>query len=204
MKLFLIRHGETPWTVARRYQGTTDIPLSPKGIWQAKAIAQALEAEHPTRLYTSTLQRARESARIVGRVLGLTPRADSRLNEINFGDWEGASYPDLAQEASVKFRRWREGKLAQPPGGESIASLARRIGKFFQEILNRHAGETVAIISHGGPIKMFLFKALQGKRSAAVLPSIWSFRIDPASISLIEGDRGLVQIVWTNKTDHLL
>ncbi len=198
MKLFLIRHGETPWTVAKRYQGTTDVPLSRKGIRQAKAIAQALGPYRPSRLYTSTLRRARETARRMACELGLRPVADGRLNEINFGEWEGAYYPRLSNKAGAPFRKWREGKLGKPPGGESIRSLSRRVGQFFREILRSHPEETVAVVSHGGPIKMFLFKALK-----AASCSIWSFRIDPASISLIEGNSNLLEIVWTNGTDHL-
>lgn len=198
MKLVLIRHGETPWTIAKRYQGTTDIPLSPQGIRQAKAIARALRPLVPTRLYTSTLRRARETARKVARELGLRPVTDARLNEINFGEWEGRYYQRLSQEAGAKFRQWREGKLTRPPGGESVGSLRQRVDRFLKEVLRNYPEETVAIVSHGGPIKMFLFKALKTKSS-----SIWSFRIDPASISLIEGNQRLWQIAWTNRLDHL-
>lgn len=198
MKLFLIRHGATPWTRARRYQGKTDVPLSREGIKQARAIARTLKLESPTRLYTSTLQRARNTAQILGQRLGLKSVADARLNELDFGRWEGAYYPGLAKSSGAKFGRWRKGILRKPPGGESITSLARRVAQFFKDIVEQHSEETVAVVSHGGPIKMFLFKVLGAKS-----PSIWSFRVDPGSISLIEGDRGLLQIVWVNRTDHL-
>ena len=198
MKLFLIRHGETPWTVAKRYQGSTDVSLSSEGIQQARAIARALRPVRPTHLYTSELRRARGTAQRVGRELGLRPVTDSRLNEIDFGKWEGVYYDRLSKEGGLPFRKWREGRLKKPPGGESITSLARRVGQFFKEVLKNHPEETVAIVSHGGPIKMFLFNALKAKSC-----SIWSFRIDPASITLIEGNARLLQIVWTNRLDHL-
>lgn len=204
MRIFLIRHGETLWTATRRYQGTTNVPLTRGGIRQAKAIARALESERPTRLYTSTLRRARDTAARMARSLGLKPLIDSRLNEIDFGEWEGADYRILAQRSKKEFRAWREGRLKKPPGGESIASLSRRIGEFLKEILDRYPEETLAIVSHGGPIKMFLFKALNGfVRRTAPFPSVWSLRIDPGSISLIEGNQSLLQIVWTNRLDHL-
>lgn len=202
MKLFLIRHGETAWTVLKRYQGTTDIPLSPRGIRQAQSIARALAPLRPAHLYTSTLRRARDTARALARKLGLKPAADPRLNEIDFGEWEGRDYRRLQEEAGIPFRRWREGRLKKPPGGESIGSLSRRVGQFFKEILKLHPEETVAVVSHGGPIKTFLFHSLLGARRLS-LPSIWSLRIDPASISFIEGDSSLLQIVWTNRTEHL-
>lgn len=184
--------------MARRYQGITDIPLDSQGIQQARAIARALRTECPTQLYTSTLRRSRETARTLARELGLKPVADARLNEIHFGKWEGAYYPRLFHEAGDEFQRWREGKLRKPPGGESIGSLARRVGQFLREVIDNYPEETVAVVSHGGPIKMFLFKALKVESC-----SIWSFRIDPASISLIEGNQNLLQVVWTNRTEHL-
>lgn len=198
MRLFLIRHGETAWTVMRRYQGTTDTSLNAEGLKQAQAIARTLQKEKITRLYCSTLKRARDTARLIGQKLKLKPAADSRLNEISFGKWEGAYYRNLYAGGGRTFTAWRRGKLRRPPGGESVDSLARRVGQFLKELVERYPDDTVAVVSHGGPIKMFLFKILKAKQS-----SIWSFRIDPASLSLIEGDKNLLQIVWTNRTSHL-
>lgn len=198
MKLLLIRHGETEWTVTKRYQGISDIPLNSEGIRQARKIARALRSYRPTRLYTSTLRRARQTVKEVAARFRLRAVADPRLNEIDFGKWEGVFYRQLAEDEGIEFRKWREGKIRKPPGGESVDSLSRRVNSFLKEILRRHPEETVAVISHGGPIKMFLFKVLKSEHS-----SIWSFRIDPASISLIEGDSSLQQITWTNRTDHL-
>jgi len=202
LKLFLLRHGDTLWTITKRYQGTTDVPLNAKGVRQARALARALRGEKPSRLYVSTLGRARETARPISRQLKLKPVSDARLNELHFGKWEGADYKQLARKGGKFFRQWREGKLKRPPGGESVDQLARRIGEFFSEIASRHRDETVFVVSHGGPIKMFFFKALNGKRRAS-LPSIWSYRIDPGSISVIEGTPELFQIAFTNRTDHL-
>ena len=190
----------------RRYQGKTDVPLNPKGIRQAKVIARLLQKEGPSYLYTSKLRRAQDTARVIGRKLHLQPVSDARLNELDFGKWEGLTFGDLSGKNRKTFQRWREGKLTKPPGGESLHSLARRVGQFFKEITQRHQEQTVTIISHGGPIKMFLLKALfvVGAYGRRPLPSIWSFRIEPASVSLIEGTPELFQIAWMNRTDHLL
>ncbi|MBI2166887.1 MAG: histidine phosphatase family protein [Candidatus Omnitrophica bacterium] len=198
MKLFLIRHGETPWTRARRYQGRSDIPLNAKGRKQARAIARFLKREKPTRLYTSGLRRAQETAQIIAPSLKLKPQVDPCLNELDFGSWEGAHYPELSKNSSALFRRWREGKLRRPPGGESVDLLARRVRKFFRKITKRHPEETVVVVTHGGPIKMFLFDVLGARRA-----SLWSFRVDPASVSLVQGNEALFQITWTNQTHHL-
>ena len=204
MKIFLIRHGQTPWTTKKRYQGTTDIPLNQTGTRQGRAIAQALRRESLSRLYTSTLSRAWKTADLIGQTLGLKSVADPRLNEIDFGKWEGVSYVSLARSTRQQFQRWREGSMRRPPGGESIASLQRRVGQFLGELLVREKGKTVAIVAHGGPIKMFLFRAMHIEKCRSIpLPSIWSLRIDPASISCLEGDSNLLQIIYTNNTSHL-
>ena len=184
--------------MVKRYQGKTDIPLTPRGIRQAKADARVLAAYHPSRLYTSTLRRAKETGREIETRLRLHAVRDARLNELDFGDWEGENYRHLAEEAGPEFKKWREGTLIKPPRGESVAALSRRVNQFFKEILRRHTAETVAVVSHGGPIKVFLFSVLKTNRA-----SIWSFRIDPGSITLIEGDSRLLQIAWTNRMDHL-
>lgn len=193
-----MRHGETPWTVTRRYQGKTDVPLNAGGRRQAHAIAKRLRKEKIDRLYTSTLKRASLTAREIARQTGLVPVPDRRLVEIDFGKWEGASFKELAEEARPEFLKWQRGTLRQIPGGESLSSLKWRVKDFFRSLLENHGEETVAVISHGGPIKMFLFQALK-------MPprSIWSFRIEPASISLLEGNRDLLQIVCVNDTSHL-
>ena len=88
MKLFLIRHGETPWTRAQRYQGRSDIRLSAQGRKQARSIVRLLKREKPTQLYTSGLRRAQETAQIIAPSLKLSPRIDPRLNELDFGSRE--------------------------------------------------------------------------------------------------------------------
>lgn len=196
MKLFLVRHGETPWTLQGRYQGATDVPLNARGLRQARALARALRPESPDRIFTSTLCRARETARWIARAAKLRPVADPRLNEIHFGEWEGKFFDRLAESESILFQRWREGRLRRPPGGESVDSLARRVEGFFKEVTKRHSDETVIVVSHGGPLRMLLLKALKAER-----PSLWAFRIDPASVSLIEGSGRLFQVVWTNRTE---
>jgi len=198
LRIFLVRHGQTPWTAEGRYQGATDIPLDGRGIRQAKAVARVLRSESPDRIYTSTLKRARETARWIARAAKLRPIADHRLNEIHFGEWEGMSFKQMAKTQDPVFRKWREGKLRRAPGGESISSLARRVGQFFKAITKCDTNETLVVVSHSGPTKMILLKALKAERS-----SIWSFRIEPASLSLIEGNNLIFQVVGTNWTHHL-
>lgn len=198
MKLFLIRHGETEWTQKKLYQGRTDVPLNAKGIRQAKKVAKALELSPPDRLFSSTLSRARRTAKEIADQFKLKVTADSRLNELDFGEWEGTTYTELSQRNESTLLKWQEGKLDRLPGGESVGSLTRRTNSFLKEMLKKYTNKTIAVVSHAGPIKMFLFDLLNSKR-----PPIWAFKIEPASITFIEGDLRFLQIVYTNRKDHL-
>jgi probable phosphoglycerate mutase len=132
--IWFVRHGETDWNAARRYQGQRDIELNDRGRAQARRNGEALAALLPriaeADFVASPLRRARETMEIVRSCLGLPPnlyRVDERLKELNYGHWEGMLQRDLAQldpegvaaRAKDPFR-WR------PKGGESYADLFER------------------------------------------------------------------------------
>ena len=197
-RLILIRHGETRWTREKRYQGSTDIFLTPKGKRQARAAAKRLLARGVDILYTSSLTRARETGAAIARVIRKKPQAAPRLNEINFGTWEGKTAAELLKTKDKAFRRWERGEWVTPPGGESKAAFRNRIAGFLREVLKRHQGKTMALVSHGGPIKMMIYHLL--KLSSL---SLWAFRVDPASISVVEVAPRFAQLVSLNDTSHL-
>lgn len=204
MKLFLVRHGETPWTREGCYQGRTDTELTPLGHRQAETVARFFQKEKISFLYASPLKRVWHTAQAVARHTRLKIIPDKRLMELDFGKWEGISFKKLLNEKDSSYKKWLAGKISRPPGGESIAALARRVGSFFKEVRKRHARETGVVVSHGGPIRMLLLQALQkGKVIPAPFLSIWSFRIEPASISLFEGTEDFFQINFTNQRAHL-
>ena len=95
MLLTLIRHGPTEWNASRRFQGRTDVPLSPTGRAHALAAAGALKSEQIERIYSSDLQRALETAQIVGEPHGAQILTDERLREFDFGAWEGLTWIEI-------------------------------------------------------------------------------------------------------------
>jgi probable phosphoglycerate mutase len=156
-RLYYIRHGLTDWNVEGRLQGRQDVPLNQEGRAQAQRCGEILRdlfarEGRPPQDYdyiSSPLRRARDSMVGLRHALGLPAddhRVDPRLAEISFGEWEGLTYADvLARDQSVVSAR-ETGKWAfTPPGGESYAQLARRVGAWLDTVER----DTV-VSAHGG------------------------------------------------------
>jgi len=164
VRLFHIRHGQTDWNVEGRLQGQTDIPINVLGREQAAANGARLgdylrrEGTDPASLawHASPLGRARETLRLVAERAGVVvaPAFDDRLKEVAFGEWSGYTYAELSaggQHEAVR-RRKRDKWSFRPPGGESYAELAERVGAWLAEL----DGDAV-VVSHGG-----VFRVLHG------------------------------------------
>jgi broad specificity phosphatase PhoE len=156
--LYLIRHGETDANVSGIWQGSTDSPLNARGLAQARAIAQRVAREQlPIQhIYSSPLQRARHTAEYIAQALGDVPiTLDAGLAEFHLGQWEGLSYAELNDEKRLWARMDEDPDFA-PPGGESPRQFAMRLLHSFQTILQKHEGETVAVVGHGGALATVL------------------------------------------------
>ena len=187
------------WTREKRFQGHSDTALSPAGRRQARALAGIVKKNLPDVIYTSDLKRASQTASIIARGLRMRPFRDKRLREMNFGIWEGKTGRQLAEEGSKAYRDWCRGRRVNPPRGESFKHISARVHTVLNEILKKHAQKTVVIVSHGGAIKMMIARALR-----LPLRSLWSFRLDPASLSVIHVYPDFMQVVYLNHTPHLI
>jgi len=153
--LFLIRHGETDWNVEGRYQGQADPPLNDRGLRQAHELGDKLASVNLDLLYTSPLLRSEQTAEIISRKLAIPFYKDERLMEINQGKWQTrlrseieALYPDL-------FRRWETDPWeVTPPGGESLEQVGQRVFAAIDELLQKHSGKRIGIVSHRIPIAL--------------------------------------------------
>jgi broad specificity phosphatase PhoE len=199
MKLFALRHGETAWTRERRFSGSRDISLTPHGERQAQALADVLAAERAVAVYASPLERARGTAEIIARPLGLVVVADPSLREMAFGDWEGLTRVEVEARWPDLFDLWRRSpERAVPSGGESLLEVAGRAGKALQQIRDNHPGGTVVLVSHAIVLRLIVLDAL------GLGPErLWSLDASPAGLTEIEYLPGWATVHRMNTLAHL-
>lgn len=143
--LCLIRHGQTSWNAEGRIQGQEDIPLSPSGVEQVFDLSHELSSKKFGMIYTSPLSRALETAIILAPLYKYIP-SDDRLAERHYGLWQGMLEFDVKEKyPNIWNSNWR---LNGPPNGESQSSLVIRAASFLDDILKKHDGQSVAIVSH--------------------------------------------------------
>lgn len=158
VRLLLVRHGETTWNQENRWQGQADVPLSETGHAQARRLAQRLLAEgRPIQaLYTSDLSRASQTADILGVALGMRPAANIAWREMDIGVWSGLTTDEVIARHPVEWERIRAGEDLPRGGGETFAQFQSRLVRGAMRLLEQHAGEDVAVVTHGGAVRAFL------------------------------------------------
>ena len=163
-ELVLLRHAETTWNAAGRWQGQADPPLSDRGRAQVDAVAPELANAGFAGLYTSDLRRAHETADILGRALGLEPRPDTRLREFHVGLWSGLTHPEIEAGWPGQYARFRIRELDfRPGGGESPEELMHRVHAVFDDIARAHPEQRVLVVSHGGVARSLAGAALENR-----------------------------------------
>ena len=155
--LLLIRHAESSWNAADRWQGHGDPPLSDRGRAQANALARELARETIDVLVSSDLRRAAETAAILGEAWGLQPEPTPRLRELDLGDWEGLTRDQIERKAGDALRRFDAGDLdVRPGGGENLREIAQRAFSVVTELVDAHPGGRLAVVTHLGVIRALL------------------------------------------------
>lgn len=149
MKLILARHGETDWNVAKKIQGVTDTDLNENGLRQARELAAAVLAGDLgiTAIYSSHLKRAAQTAAYVAEALNLPYHTMEALQELNFGKWEGNSWPEVKERYPEEYGVWYTNRRYTPvPKGESYQQMLERVIPALQEIVRREKGNALVVI----------------------------------------------------------
>ena len=161
-ELILIRHGETDWNVQGRFQGQIDVPLNALGQRQAQRVAERMARERVDVLYCSDLLRTRQTAEPAAQKLQLQAAPDAGLREQHFGILEGLSFDEVQTRHPRQLADWL---LYDPdyalPEGESVRSFHARVVGAVQALAARHAGQTLAVVTHGGVLDM-VFRTVHG------------------------------------------
>ena len=150
----LIRHAESVWNADGRWQGQADPPLSARGAAQAEDLARALARERADALLSSDLRRAWQTAESLGRALGLAPRSDPRLRELDVGRWAGLTRSEILAIDSEGLRKFEaEDPDVRAGGGESRAEIRARVRAAFHALTHDHPGERLIVVTHLGVVR---------------------------------------------------
>lgn len=208
-RIIAIRHGETAWNVDTRIQGQLDVELNDTGRWQARQTALALQEEDIAAIYASDLSRAFETARAIGAVAGLQPVPVPALRERHFGHFQTLTWAEIETQWPQQAQQWRTRVPDwSPQGGESLLTLRARISDAVHTLAQRHLGQQIVLVAHGGVMDVLYRLAtgqeLQAPRqwplgNAAVNRLLWT----PQGLSLVGwGDDRHLQSAGRDETSH--
>ncbi|GIH17050.1 bifunctional RNase H/acid phosphatase [Rugosimonospora africana] len=201
-RLILVRHGETEMNSQRRYSGRGDVPLSERGLAQARATAARLAPLAGTvpAVVSSPLSRATGTATLLAEALGGPPvNTDPDLIESDFGDWEGLTFTEVREGWPAHLTKWLDSPAVAPPNGESFQAVDRRVRRSVGRLREAYPGRTVVVVSHVSPIKLLLRDAL-----AAGDAFLYRLHLDPAGVSIVDSwPDGGVAVRTVNDTAHL-
>jgi probable phosphoglycerate mutase len=200
-KLLLVRHGHVEGIAPLRFRGRAELPLTPLGLRQAEAVATRIHRSWQLdALYCSPMGRCVATATAIGSLFGLSPVALSGLNDIHYGQWQGLSPEEAEKNWPDAVQTWfQRPDWAAIPDGENLHDVLARCAAALREIIQRHAGTTVALVGHDSVNRVILLHILG-------LPLSRYRHIDqsPCALNEIDYVENDFYIRSINQTDHLL
>ena len=201
-KITLVRHGLTEWNKMFRYQGITDVPLSPEGEEQARRAALRLSCGSVDRVISSPLDRSMKTASIIAETIGSkNVEAWDDLREVDFGDWEGLTVPEIKEKYGEDlFEKWKASQVnVTATNGEDADLVYKRAEACAAKILALK-DEHVVVVGHGALFRTLLLPLINIPRGNV----FWRMKMDNCSLSGIGIDRkNKAFIVFFNDTIHL-
>jgi probable phosphoglycerate mutase len=199
VRLLLVRHGITDHNMQRQITGQSDVPLNELGWQQARAVGTYLAREKLDVIFSSDLQRARDTAREIARHHRLPVLEDPDLREISMGIWEGLTAAEIQVRDPLAWTHVRSDPVHHaPPGGENFSDLRERAARVLQRCREQYTGQTVLWATHGGLIGTAVCHALQLDLSYR-----HCFRHENTSITELLFGRGLPLVQRMNDIAHL-
>jgi phosphoserine phosphatase len=204
MHVLLARHGETPWNREGRYQGHTDVALSPDGEAQARRLGVRLADLTLHRAVASPLVRARRTAELaLGPARAGLLTLDDGFKEISHGEWEGKLASELEVSHPALLRAWRDAPSDTLPAGPGAESLGQVLTRAWAALERATAGlgpdDTLLVVAHDAVNRVLLCRAL-----GLPLDRVWRFRQAPATLNALSGPSlEALQVVRLNDADHV-
>jgi len=160
-RLYLVRHGATALSAENRFSGAVGVDLSDEGCRQTERLAERLAREGICAVYSSPLGRALQTAELLARPLGLDPQPRDGLREISHGRWEGLSRAEVEARFPGEYEAWEADPFTfAPEGGESGVAVLARALPVLREIVVRHDGQRVLVVSHKATLRLLLSSLL--------------------------------------------
>jgi len=177
----LLRHGQTPMSVEKRYAGRSDVPLTETGLAQAAAAAKRLASAGIGVIVASPLQRTVQTAEAVAAVTGLPVATEDGFRETDFGAWEGLTFAEVRERWPSEMTAWLADPEVAPPGGESFAEVSERVTAALDRVLAGRTGQRILVVSHVTPIKTLVAAALLAPPAA-----LYRMHLDVAALCEID------------------
>lgn len=193
-RLYLIRHGEVEGAGTSRYNGHADVSLTEWGKTQYRQLTERFAEADISACYTSDLFRCAWGAELLGARLGVEPVTERNLRELDIGIWEGMTWVELQSKYPAEWQaRLADIVNYRVPGGESLLDLQRRIMPVINRIVERHRGEDVLVVAHGGANRVILLDAI-----GAPLSSLFNIEQNYCCLNIIdyyEDGKAVVQLL---------
>jgi phosphoserine phosphatase len=199
-KFILTRHGHVEGIDPERFRGRLELALTSTGRRQAIVTAERIAvAWEPVAIYTSPMSRSVATAKAIGAAVGVDVQADARLNDIDYGAWQGLTPEEARSRWPDDVEAWyRAPHLASPAGGETLQTVLARVAAALHEILRRHSADTVVLVGHDSVNRVILLHALD-----LPLSHYWRLKQDPCGITELDVADGLYTARRINETWHL-
>jgi broad specificity phosphatase PhoE len=201
-RIVLIRHGQTAWNREARFRGQSDVPLEEFGLKQAEATARYVAARWPlVAVYASPLSRAMQTAKPIAQAQGLTTQPLGGLIDINFGKLQGLLATEAEQRYPELYHAWMNAPhTTHFPGGESLNVVRSRISAALDEVVVRHPGQTVALVSHTVVNRVLLCVVLGWGNDR-----FWRMHQETCAVNVFDVEEdGTFTIIQLNDSGHLL
>ena len=198
--IILVRHGECEGNIKGMFRGRADFPLNKRGLVQAEDLSRVLKKFPLKYIYCSPLYRARQTAEAIGKQCGVEIKIEESFNNIELGSWEGRFMKEIAQEYPKEWELWvHNPEKLRVKDMETLYDVQKRAKTCLDNLVSKHGGETLAVVSHRALLKPLISACLN-----IASPYFWKIHFDTASYSLLSHKEGrgycLVQL---NQTKHL-